>query len=574
MFKSIVGGRVGDSMADVELRQKAEAQIFQKNRAIGNNSAKGFLENMELEVYQVELEMQNEELKRVALESKLSQDKYMKLYEFAPVGFFTCGTNGMILEVNRAGAALLGAEKNQLVGKVFTSFVAAEHQLMFSAYGKSLQRVNTKQECELNLRKNDGTVFCALVEGIAEKEEEKDEENTLCFLAVRDITERKKNEDDKLKYERMESLGVLAGGIAHDFNNLLTVILGNISLAKMNGLAQDKTLRLLLEAEKACQQSRDLTRQLLTFSKGGDPIKEVISLVQLLKDTVIFAMRGSNVRHELDLTTDLWMVEADSGHIRQVVNNLVINAQQAMPDGGTVSLRCENKYLKQEVGQPLRTGPYLKITVRDNGVGIPKDQLNRIFDPYFTTKDQGNGLGLATSYSIVKRHDGHISVESELGQGTVVSVYLPAIPGMALLEKSVLEHTLSGQGKILVMDDEATIREVIGEMLARLGCEASFAIDGKEAIRLYREASEGGEPYDAVIFDQTIPGGVGGKDALAEILKIDPHVKAIISSGYSNGTIMTDYKKYGFKAVLPKPFCIEELSRILRNTVSTFSAEI
>lgn len=552
-------------MEDVKLRQKAETQIFQKNRAIGNTVADNYMENPELEVYQIELEMQNEELQRVGLENESSKNRYLKLYDFAPVGFFTCGTNGLILETNRTGAALFGAEKNHLVGKVFTSFVVAEHQLMFSAYCMSLQQIKTNQECELNLRRNDGTVFCALVEGLAERE--RDDENTLYFLAVKDVTERKKNEEDKLKYERMESLGVLAGGIAHDFNNLLTVILGNISLAKMNGLTQDKTLRLLAEAEKACQQSRDLTKQLLTFAKGGNPIKEVISIVQLLKDTVIFAMRGSNVRHELDLPADLWMVEADAGHISQVVNNLVINAQQAMPEGGTVSLRCENKYLTLEDGKPLNIGPYLKITVKDHGVGIHKDKLNRIFDPYFTTKDQGNGLGLATSYSIIKRHDGHISVESEPGLGTAISVYLPALPEMTLSEKKAIETSFPNQGKILVMDDEINIREVIGEMLAHLGCESSFAVDGKEAIRLYREASERGEPYDAVIFDLTIPGGVGGKDAIAEIIKMDPHVKAIVSSGYSNGAIMTDFKKYGFKAVLPKPFSLEELSGTIRNTV-------
>ena len=553
-------------MDGVKLRQKAEALRNQNNRAIGNTSAEGFIENKELEVYQIELSMQNEELQRVGLENELSRDKYMKLYDFAPVGFFTCGTNGLILEVNRTGATLFGVEKDHLLGKVFTSFVVDEHQHNFSSYCKLLQRIKTKQECELNLRKNDGTVFCGLVEGIVEKE--KDEKNTLYFLAVKDITERKKNEEDKLNYERMESLGILAGGIAHDFNNLLTVILGNISLFKMKSLKQEKNLELLSEAEKACQQSTDLTLQLLTFAKGGKPFKEVISIVPLLKDTVIFAMRGSNVRHELDLPDDLWIVEVDGGHIRQVVNNLVINAQQAMPNGGTVSLRCENKYLTQEEGLPLNIGPYLKITVKDHGVGIHKDQLNRIFDPYFTTKAQGNGLGLATSYSIVRRHNGHISVESEPGQGTAVSVYLPAIPGMALSEKKAIEPSLPGQGKILVMDDEATIREVIGEMLAHLGCEASFAVDGEEAIRLYREASERGKPYDAVIFDLTIPGGVGGRHAIAEIIKIDPNVKAIASSGYCNDAIMTDFNKYGFKAALPKPFCLEELSRIIRNTVS------
>jgi len=552
-------------MDGVKLRQEAEALRNQKNRAIGNTSAEGLSENMELEVHQIELSMQNEELQRVGLENELSRDKYRKLYDFAPVGFFTCGTNGLILEVNRTGAALFGVEKDNLLGKVFTSFVLDEHQHVFLQYCKLLRQIHTKQECELNLRRNDGTVFCALVEGIAEKE--KDENDTLCFLAVKDITERKKTEEDKVNYQRIESLGILAGGIAHDFNNLLTVILGNSSLYKMKNLKQEKNLELLEEAEKACRQSTDLTLQLLTFAKGGKPLKEVISIVPLLNDTVIFAMRGSNVRHELELSDDLWMVEVDGGHIRQVVNNLVINAQQAMPNGGTVSLRCENKYLTEEEGLPLNIGPYLKITVEDHGVGIHKDQLNRIFDPYFTTKAQGNGLGLATSYSIVKRHNGHIRVESEPGQGTAVSVYLPAIPGMALSEKKAIEPFLSGQGKILVMDDQASIREVIGGMLTQLSCEPSFAVDGEEAILLYREASERGEPYDAVIFDLTVPGGAGGRQALEEIIKIDPHVKAITSSGYCNDAIMTDFKKYGFKAALSKPFCLEELSRVLRNTV-------
>ncbi|MCB8814937.1 hybrid sensor histidine kinase/response regulator [Desulfosporosinus shakirovi] len=552
-------------MDGVKLRQEAEALRNQRNRVIGNTSAEGLTENMELEVHQIELSMQNEELQRVGLENELSRDKYRKLYDFAPVGFFTCGTNGLILEVNRTGAALLGMEKDNLLGKVFTSFVLDEHQHIFSRYCKLLGQINTKQECELNLRRNDGTVFCALVEGIAEKET--DENDTLCFLSVKDITERKKNEENKVNYQRIESLGILAGGIAHDFNNLLTVILGNISLYKMKNLKQEKNLELLEEAEKACQQSTDLTLQLLTFAKGGKPLKEVISIEPLLNDTVIFAMRGSNVRYELELSDDLWMVEVDGGHIRQVVNNLVINAQQAMPNGGTVSLRCENKHLTQEEGLPLNVGPYLKITVEDRGVGIHKDQLNRIFDPYFTTKAQGNGLGLATSYSIVKRHNGHIRVESEPGQGTAVSVYLPAIPGTALSEKKAIEPLLSGYGKILVMDDQTSIREVIGGMLTQLGCEPAFAVDGEEAILLYREASERGEPYDAVIIDLTVPGGAGGRQALEEIIKIDPQVKAITSSGYCNDAIMTDFKKYGFKAALPKPFSLEELSRVLRNTV-------
>lgn len=521
--------------------------------------------NKELEVYQIELSMQNEELQRAGLEIESSRDKYQKLYNFAPVGFFTIGINSLIQEVNRAGAALFEVEKDYFLGKVFTKFVAAEYQNTYSEYCQRLQWTKTKQECELKLCKSDGTNFYALVEGIAE--DGTDRRDALIFIAVRDITEQKKNEEERLKYDRLEALGILAGGIAHDFNNLLTVISGNISLAKTNCFTKEKNQEILLAAEKACQQTRDLTRQLLTFAKGGTPIKEIVSIVELLKDTVIFAMRGSNVRYELIIPNDLWMLEVDGGQISQVVNNLIINANQAMPDGGTVFLRCENMQLTSEDILPLKPGPYLKISVKDQGVGIHKDQLNRIFDPYFTTKANGSGLGLATSYSIVKRHDGHICIESEPGQGTTVFVYLPALPGVALSDKLAIIPPVHGRGKILVMDDEITVRKVIGEMLAQLGYENSFAGDGKEAIRLYRDAIARDEPYDAVIFDLTIPGGMGGKHAIAELIKIDPHVKAIVSSGYCNDAIMAGFRNYGFMAVIPKPYRLEELSRILWDTV-------
>lgn len=552
-------------MDSIERYQKAEKLIKQKCRGMVKTWDESSFESKDLEVYRIELSMQNEELQRAGLEIESSRDKYRKLYDFAPVGFFTIDIHVMIQEVNRTGAALFGVEKDYFLGKVFTKFVVAEYQHTFSEYFQQLQWTKTKQECELKLCRSDGTYFYALVEGIAE--DGKDRRDALFFIAVRDITEQKKSEEERLKYDRLEALGILAGGIAHDFNNLLTVISGNISLAKTNCFTKEKNQEILSAAEKACMQTRDLTRQLLTFAKGGTPIKEIVSIGQLLKDTVIFAMRGSNVRYELILPDDLWMLEVDGGQISQVVNNLIINANQAMPDGGTVFLRCENIQLTAEDVRPLKPGPYLKISVNDHGVGIHKDQLNRIFDPYFTTKANGSGLGLATSYSIVKRHDGHICIESEPGQGTTVFVYLPASPGVALSDKIAIMPPVYGRGKILVMDDEITVSNVIGEMLAQLGYDASFASEGREAVRLYREARERGEPYDAVIFDLTIPGGVGGKHAITELIKIDPHVKAIVSSGYSNDAIMSDFRNYGFRAVIPKPFCLEELSRIVWDTV-------
>ncbi len=523
------------------------------------------LEDEELEVYHVELSIQNEELQRIGLENELTRDKYMKLYDFAPVGFFTFENDGRIVEVNRTGAALFGVEKNYLLGKVFKSFVVAEYQAIFSDYCHRLLRTRTKMDCELKLQKNDGTVFHAIIEGIVGNE--KALNSTFCFVAVMDITERKKDEDERLKYDRLDALGLLAGGIAHDLNNLLTIIWGNVSLLNMKSYSVEKSHELLSEAEIACRQLGDLTRQLLMFAKDGTPLKGQISIVELLNESVIFAMRGSNVRFDLDLPNDLWLAKVDSGQISQVVNNLLINAKQAMPDGGTLSLRCENTHLTHQDGLPLALGPYLKITVKDHGVGIPEDQLDKIFDPYFTTKAQGNGLGLATSYSVIKKHEGHIYVESEIDVGTTVYVYLPALPWATLPEKKAGDSPLMGQGKILIMDDQFTVRKVIGDILSELGYTASFAVNGDEAMFFYQEAKDKGEPFDAVILDLTVPGEGGGKDTIRGLMKIDPDVKAIVSSGYCNSVVMAEYKSYGFKGVISKPFCLEELSEVIKNTL-------
>lgn len=555
-------------MNSLALRRYAERLMEQKRQGLAEKTADCSFADEELEVYQLELSIQNEELQRIGLENELARDKYMRLYDFAPVGFFTLAANGRILEVNRNGAALFGAEKTHLLGKVFTSFVATEHQDTFSAYCQRLQRTKIKLDCELKLLKNDGTVYYALMDGIAANE--KDENSTFCFVTVMDITERKKNEDERLKYDRLDALGLLAGGVAHDLNNLLTVILGNISLAKRKFLAAEKSDELLSEAEKACRQLEDLTKQLLTLAKGGTPIKGQISIAELFQASVTFAMRGSNVRYELDLPDDLWLVKADGGQISQVVNNLIINAKQAMPDGGTLSLGCENISVIPEDGLPLTPGPYLKITVKDHGVGIPKDQLDRIFDPYFTTKAQGSGLGLATSYSIVKKHEGHIYVESVVDIGTTVYVYLPALTGAgtALSGEKTGDLPLMGRGKILVMDDQVTVRNVIGDTITQLGYTTSFAANEEEAVRFYRDAKEKGEAYDAVILDLTVPGEGGGKHVITELLRIDPDVKAIISSGYCNNAVITDYKSYGFKGVISKPFCLEDISKALWDIIS------
>ncbi|RKY87781.1 hypothetical protein DRQ09_03920, partial [candidate division KSB1 bacterium] len=385
---------------------------------------------------------------------------------------------------------------------------------------------------------------------------------------LRDITERKKIEEELLKAKKLESLGILAGGIAHDFNNILTAILGNISLAKLYVSSNEKVHKLLSKAEKASIRAQDLTKQLLTFSKGGAPIKKTANIVELIKDSASFALRGSNVKCNFSIPQNLWTADIDEGQISQVIYNLVINANQAMPNGGTINIKVENTILNNEYPLPLKEGKYIKISVEDNGIGIPEEHLQKIFDPYFTTKEKGSGLGLATCYSIIKRHGGLITVESKPGIGTIFYIYLPASQKEVSEKKSVEKKPLKGNGRILIMDDDEIVRNVIGSMLKHIGYDIEFAKDGNEAIELYKNAKNSGVPFNAVIMDLTIPGGMGGKEAIKKLIKIDPDVKAIVSSGYSNDPIMSSFKEYGFCGVITKPFKIEELNNILNEIIS------
>jgi PAS domain S-box-containing protein len=386
-------------------------------------------------------------------------------------------------------------------------------------------------------------------------------------LVFRDITEKQKMEEELQKVEKLESIGLLAGGIAHDFNNLLMAILGNITLAKMYARPEDKVLERLEEAEKAGLRAKELTQQLLTFSKGGAPAKKTALIQELIKDSASFALRGSNVRCEFFFPDGLWPAEVDEGQISQVINNLIINAAQAMPEGGVIKVRAENLTVKPEHSLPLKEEKYVKITIEDQGTGISKEHLPKIFDPYFTTKQKGSGLGLATTYSIIKRHDGYITVESELGKGTSFYIYLPASEKEVPKRKAEEEEILPGKGKVLLMDDEEAVRKVAGKMLKSLGYEVEFAEEGGQAIELYKEARESGKPFDLVILDLTVPGGMGGKETIKKLLEIDPKVKAIVSSGYSNDPIMADFKKYGFRGVIAKPYKVRELSEELHRVM-------
>lgn len=386
------------------------------------------------------------------------------------------------------------------------------------------------------------------------------------LVTIMDITERKNMEEDLLQASKLESLGILAGGIAHDFNNILTVISGNISLAKMIIDSEDEVSELINEVEQAAWQARDLTQQLLTFSKGGAPIKETASIQDLLRDTSGFVLRGSNVSCNYAIPEDLWTVSIDKGQISQVINNLIINADQAMPEGGVIILKAENCSEFSEAS--TQSGNYVKIDIIDAGMGIAPEDLPKIFDPYFSTKSKGHGLGLASSYSIIKKHDGHIKVSSIAGEGTTVSIYLPAFPEKKIRIKKAARQTLSGQGKILIMDDEQFIRDTLSKMLYSLGYTTETAANGQQAIYIYQQAIEAGNPYDAVIMDLTIAGGMGGKETVKKLLEIDPTARVIVSSGYSNDPVMADFTKYGFCGVLPKPYLLEGVNQVLHEVLS------
>jgi len=387
-------------------------------------------------------------------------------------------------------------------------------------------------------------------------------------LAFRDVTDRVRLEDELRRAQRMDSIGILAGGIAHDFNNILTAILGNITLAQMFSKSGQSVEDCLQQAEKACWRAEELTQQLLTFVKGGAPVKKLASLTTLIRETGDFALRGSNVRCEFAVSPDLWPAEVDEGQISQVINNLMINADQAMPDGGTIQVSAENAVVGPDDDRSgLPEGKYLKISVQDHGVGIPPERIEKVFEPYFTTRPEGRGLGLSTARTIVKRHRGLIAVDSQLDAGTTFTVYLPASEGTPQAAPRRANSALKGTGRVLLMDDEDMVLKTAGAMLEHLGYEVTAARDGREAIELYRKAMQSRRAFDVVVLDLTVPGVMGGQECMKELLEIDPRVKALASSGYSGDDVEGTYRREGFRGFVTKPYSLEKLGQALHRLI-------
>ena len=386
----------------------------------------------------------------------------------------------------------------------------------------------------------------------------------LCGIST-DITERKRAEEELRRMQKLESLGTVAGGIAHDFNNLLMGVFGNIELAKSRLPADDDSRNYLEEANKALESARQLTGQLLTFAKGGDPVLKTVNMARLIRDTVEFNLSGSNVSSHHDIVPDLWPVKADRGQMGQVIANLTINAKQAMPSGGALHVRAENVPEAECQSMTDISGPCVRLTMRDEGTGIPPKIVDRIFDPYFTTKQTGRGLGLAVTHSIIEKHGGRINVDSVSDIGTTFTVLLPADTSETIQLKTCeneAERNLGPESaSILLMDDEVTVRKAASKMMETCGYEVDTVPDGRNAVEKYAEAQDNDRPYDLVILDLTVPAGMGGKKTVQEILSIHPDARVIVTSGYSSDPVLANYADYGFCGKLAKPFEMETLKR-------------
>lgn len=682
-----------DSHPPRDIRREAEDRV---SRSTGKKPVEtdGMQRTVhELQVHQVELELQNEELRTTHAALEESRAKYADLYDFAPIGFFSFDQEGLISDLNIAGALLLGLDREWLRRKPFSLFVSHGDQHAFSdhlstafhtrartvdefrvvpkgppqapqppfyarlesqagtdaftgqpvcrtaliditsrvraetalkeseerfrllvtdvkdyaiflldpegriiSWNVGAERVTGYSEpeiigrslvvlCDHEVRQPgglDSTLQAALQDGQAD---------ITCWIVCKngsriwatvslakltghlqtlglsvvlhDLSEQRQVEEERLKTSRLESVALLAGGIAHDFNNLLTTVVGNLSLARLSIESKETVLARLEEGEKACARAKSLTQQLLTFATGGAPVRSMVAMGPLLNEWVTFSLRGSTIRPTIEIAPDLWLAEVDSAQISQVINNMVINAQQAMSaSGGSIHVTAQNLTLRRGKSD-LPPGPYLKISVADTGPGIPGEHLSKIFDPFFTTKAHGTGLGLTTAYSIVKRHQGKVEVHSSR-KGTTFDIYLPAVPSVAPPTQGSAPGALTkGRGTILVMDDDATICDVFVPLAEKLGYHAECVADGMTALARYREAREAGQPFDLVILDLTIPGGMGGVETMPKLRELDPLVKGLVSSGYSNDPVLGNYREYGFCGVLSKPYSVEELSATL-----------
>lgn len=499
--------------------------------------------------------------KKAQIELQESEVRYRSIFESSSDCICVISPELKILSMNPAGMAMNGLSSVEEFAyfDILSTILTGKDEVL-KAMEQALQGIASSVEYSTKNLRGESVIWDARITPL------RDEQGYVRSImrVSRDITAKKQLQESRMNAKRIESLGVLAGGIAHDFNNILTAILGNISLVKDKlGNEASEVKVLLSEAELGCERAHRLTKQLLTFARGGAPIKQNVELRTLLKEACELASAGSICKCVLDLGKKEVYVAADAGQLAQVINNILMNARQAMPKGGKIKVTLKE-----------RPNEKVEISFKDEGPGIPVENLSRIFEPYFTTKDNGSGLGLAIAYSIIKNHNGAITAGKLTDGGAEFTIVLPKAMDTSVAElfcpapeQPGASVPLSGRTRVLVMDDEPLIRDLLTSMLEHLGCHIETAQDGTEAIKLYRSAIRKKTPYDVVILDLTIPGGKGGKEVMAELMKLHPEIKAIVSSGYSNSEVMSDYGSYGFKAVIPKPYDMHELKATIQRVL-------
>ena len=520
-YRDINGELLGivENFTDITARKQTEEEL------------KKYRFHLEELVNERTTQLQQEVIERKQSEEALrkSEDRWHKYFELGLIGIAVGNPEKEILECNDHLCEILGYPREELLKMTWSDLTYSEDlESDLEQYNKILTEKIDGYSIEKRCLRKDG----AIIHIILSTKCVRCSDGSVDYLVtlVQDISERKKMEEELRKLDKLESVGILAGGIAHDFNNMLTGILGNLSMAEMYVKPGDKIFDSIIRAKKASKNAGQLTQQLLTFSKGGAPIKETASISELIKDTARFALRGSRVRCDSSMPDNLWPVEIDKGQMSQVINNLIINANHAMPEGGIIKIDAENATISINDGLPLKGGKYVKISVKDAGIGIPGKYLSKIFDPYFTTKENGNGLGLATSFGIINKHGGYLTVDSEMGVGTTFYIYLPASEKEPLEVKKIVEELsyFGNHEKILIMDDEQDVIDTAGQMLIELGYEIEIAKNGTEALRLYQKSQEAGAPFDAVILDLTKPGDMGGKETIKKLIEINTDIKAIV----------------------------------------------
>lgn len=514
------------------------------------------------------------ERKRVEDKLKESEKFIRTILDTVDEGFIVVDREYRIQTANRAYCDLLSVPCDEIIGK---NCYAVAHKISRPCFLEgekcAVSQVFADGKTHSILHKHaglDNNLFSVEIKAFPLKDSSG--QVTSAVEVIANVTEKQLLEEERLKTQKLEAVGTLAGGIAHDFNNLLQGVFGFISLAKLKKDDRDKSMAALEEAEKALQMSVNLTNQLLTFSKGGKPVKKPINLLPLIENAAKFALSGSHTDCRVVVDKGLWQVDADEGQISQVIHNIVLNADQAMSEGGWVEITAKNVHIPDIVlPQELGNGRSVEISITDNGVGIPEKYISRIFDPYFTTKGRGSGLGLATSYSIIQNHSGVIDVKSEIGKGTTFSIYLPAITAkrVEVQNNPTTAGTAGYAGRVLVMDDDQVIRDVVGALIGELGHRVEFAEHGTEAVEKYEVAKRAGSPFDVVILDLTIRRGLGGAETLQRLMEIDPGVKAVVSSGYSDDALIAAYQVHGFKAVLKKPYNVDELQDVLNKLLNS-----